>query len=76
MDLFGSTVSTSTTWRMLHAPYKMGCSRQALRYIASQQSELARAQFMAEISVYDPSMFIMGTASEGLHQFKRSQVVD
>ncbi len=31
--------------------HKMGCSRQALRYIASQQSELARAQFLAEISV-------------------------
>ncbi len=56
LDLFGSTVSTSTIWRTLH--HKMGCSRQVVRYIASQQSELARAQFMAEISVYDPSMLI------------------
>ncbi len=41
LDLFGSTVSTSTIWRTLH--HKMGCSRQVVRYKASQQSELARA---------------------------------
>ena len=59
----------------------MGCSRQVT---ASQQSELARAQFMAEISVHQCSFGSMkvdvivvtakekmGTASEELHRDHR-----
>ena len=56
LDMFGTTVSTTTICRTLHS--KMGCTRQVIQHIALQQSELVRAQFMAEISGYDPSMFI------------------
>lgn len=56
LEIFGTTVSSSTIWRTLHS--KMGCSRQVIQYVALQRSDTARAQFMAEISVYDPSMLI------------------
>lgn len=56
LNMFGSTVSSSTICRTLHD--KMGCSHQILQCIALQQSDNARAQLMAEISVYDPSMLI------------------
>ena len=36
----------------------MGCTRQYMHHIALQQSEVLRSKFMAEISVYDPSMLI------------------
>ena len=36
----------------------MGCPRQVMRCVAIQQSDAMRAKFMAEISIYDPSMFI------------------
>ena len=36
----------------------MGCSRQVIRHIAIQRSDATRAKFMAEISMYEPSMFV------------------
>ena len=36
----------------------IGCTRQVLQHIALQQDEEQRARFMAEISVYDPSMLL------------------
>ena len=36
----------------------MGCTRQVIRQVAIQRSDIMRAKFMAEISVYDPSMLI------------------
>lgn len=53
--LVGVEVSVSTICRTLKF---MGCSRQAMCRVALQQSDQLRAKFMAQISVYDPSMFI------------------
>ena len=53
--VFGVEVSVSTICRTLKL---MGCTRQKIQYIALQQSDECRARFMAEISIYDPSMFI------------------
>ena len=36
----------------------MGCTRQVIRRVALQQSDALRARFMAEVSVYDPAMFM------------------
>ena len=36
----------------------MGCSRQKIQYVALQRSEECRARYMAEISMYDPTMFV------------------
>ena len=36
----------------------MGCSLQKIQHIASQQSAECRAKYMAEISMYDPAMFL------------------
>ena len=52
---FGVSVSETTICRALKY---MGCTRQVIRHIAIQRSEIMRAKFMAEISVYDPSMLI------------------
>ena len=51
----GICVSNATVCRILKY---MGCSRQAMHHVALQQSETSRARFMAEISVYDPSMLV------------------
>ena len=53
-EAFGVRVSAATICRTL----KFICSRQVIRSVAIQQSDAMRAKFMAEISVYDPSMFI------------------
>jgi len=37
---------------------RMGCTRQAMHHIALQQSETDRARFMADISIYEPSMLV------------------
>ena len=37
---------------------KMGVTRQAMHHIALQQSDYERAKYMAEISMYDPSMLV------------------
>ena len=52
---FGVTVSIATICRTVH---HMGITRQVMRHIALQRSDTARAKFMADISVYDPAMFI------------------
>lgn len=52
---FGITVSSATICRTLHF---MGCSRQAIQHIALQRNDRLRAKFMAEITIYDPSMLI------------------
>ena len=36
----------------------MGCTRQAMCRVAKQRDDKLRAEFMADISIYDPSMFI------------------
>ena len=55
LDRFGVTVNVATICRTLHF---MGCSRQVIKHIPVQRSEEMRAKFMAEISVYDPSMLL------------------
>ena len=56
LDIFGTTVSATTLCRTLHE--KMGCTRQVIQHIALQQNDVVRAQFMGEITAYDPSMLI------------------
>ncbi len=36
----------------------LGCTRQVIRHVAIQQSEVLRARFMAEVSMYDPAMLV------------------
>ena len=54
-DRFGVLVSVPTICRTLQF---MGCTRQTMHHVAIQRSDAMRAKFMAEISVYDPSMLI------------------
>ena len=51
----GVWLHTSTICKSLH---RMGCTRQKIQHIALQRSDQSRAKFMAEISIYDPSMFV------------------
>jgi len=37
---------------------RMGCTRQAIHHVALQQSDVERARFMADISLYEPSMLV------------------
>lgn len=53
--MFGVPVSEATICRTLRY---MGCTRQAMHHVAIQQSDICRGRFMAEISMYDPSMLI------------------
>ena len=55
LRIFGVLVSVPTICRTLKY---MGCSRQAMHRVALQRSDALRARFMAEISVYDPSMLV------------------
>jgi transposase len=52
---FGVSVSIATLCRTIH---HMGVTRQVMRHIALQRSDAKRAKFIADISVYDPAMFI------------------
>ncbi len=36
----------------------MGCTRQVLSHVPAQHCDALRGKFMADISVYDPSMFV------------------
>ena len=36
----------------------MGCSRQVIQHIAIQRSDELRAKFMADLSIYEPSMLV------------------
>ena len=53
--MYGVCVSVATICRTLRL---MGCTRQVIQHIAVQRSDELRANFMAKISVYDPSMLI------------------
>ena len=53
--ILGVTASPATICRTLKF---MGCTRQVLQHIALQRDEEQRARFMAEVSVYDPSMLL------------------
>ena len=55
LHIFGVPVSVPTIYRTLKY---MGCTWQAMHRVTLQRSDALRAQFMADISVYDPSMFI------------------
>lgn len=50
----GTWVSASTICRTIK---KQGFTRKKVQYIALQQSEIKRVEYMAEISAFDPSMF-------------------
>ena len=54
-DIFGVLVSISTICKTLKY---IGCTRQAMCHVAKQRDDKLRAEFMAEVSIYDPSMFI------------------
>ena len=54
-EAYGVKIHVSTICRTLKF---MGCTRQVIRHVALQRSEVVRAKFMAEVSVYDPSMLI------------------
>lgn len=51
--LTGTEVDCSTICRTLKRP---GISRQKIKHVALQQSEQKRAEFMAEMSAFDPSL--------------------
>ena len=54
-NAFGVEVCISTICRTLKS---MKCTRQAMHHVAIQRSDELRAKFMAEISLYDPSMIV------------------
>ena len=54
-EIWGVEICVSTICRTLKF---MGCSRQKIQHIALQRSDMCRARYMSEISIYDPSMFI------------------
>ena len=54
-EIYGVKIHVSTICRTLKF---MGCTRQVIRHVALQQSELLRAKFMSEVSLYDPNMLI------------------
>ena len=54
-DATGKWIHLSTICRTVH---RLGFTRKRLQHIALQRSEELRAQYMAEISVFDPSMLV------------------
>ena len=40
------------------ASKSMGCTRQKIQRVALQRSDECRTRFMAEVSMYDPTMFV------------------
>ena len=54
-EAYGVRVHVSTICRTLKF---MGCTRQVILHVALQQSEAMRANFMAEVSLYDLSMLV------------------
>ena len=55
LRVFGVEVCVSTICRTLKL---MKCTRQAMHHVAIQRSDQLRAKFMAEVSLYDPSMLL------------------
>jgi len=60
-EAFGVIVSAATICRTLQF---MECTRQVIHSVAIQVSEAMRAKFMAEISIYVPSIFLWLDESE------------
>lgn len=54
-QIYGFEISLSTIHRTLHI---MGCSRQSMHRVAIQRSDELRAKFFADVSMYDPTMFL------------------
>ena len=54
-EVTGTTVHISTICRTVH---RLGFTRKCLQHIALQRSDEKRAEFMAEISTFDPSTLI------------------
>lgn len=54
-DVTGTWVHISTICRTVH---RLGFTRKHLQHIALQCSDEQRAQYMAEISIFDPSMLV------------------
>ena len=55
LTIFGVEVAVSIICKTIHG---MGCTQQKKQHVASQQSVECRAKFMAEISMFDPAMFV------------------
>ena len=55
LEKIGILVSVPTICRSLKS---MGCTRQVMQRVALQRSDVSRAKFMADISVYDPNMLL------------------
>ncbi len=53
--VFEVQVSVPTICKTLHY---MGCTRQVIRHIAAQRSEVLMAKFMADVAMYDPQMLV------------------
>lgn len=53
--IYGVSISVSTICRTLK---RMGCTRQSMYHIALQRSDSLRANFIAEISIFDPNMLV------------------
>lgn len=53
--VYGFCISMSTICRTLKI---MGCTRQRMHHVAAQRSEELRARYMADISIFDPSMLV------------------
>ena len=53
---FGVKVSAATICKTLKY---MGCTRQVIQHVTLHHSNECRARFMAEVSVYDPTMLIL-----------------
>ena len=54
-EALGIVVCLSTICRFLH---RIGFSRQKLRVVALQRSDFLRAQFVSDVSIYEPEMLI------------------
>ena len=63
-DTTGTWVHESTICRTVH---RLGFSRKKLQYIAFGRSEYLRAKFIADISIFDPRMFLW-TDESGFRQ--------
>ena len=55
LDIIGTWISCATLCR---AAQRFGLSRQKMRNIAIMRSEILRAEYLADISVFDPNMLV------------------
>lgn len=54
-SMFEVQVSVPTICKTLR---HMGCTRQVIRHIAAQRSEVLMAKFMSDVAMYDPQMLV------------------